>query len=83
MSFKVRWTRRARNQLADIWLTHYDRGGVTAAAHRIDMLLARDPENQGESRPKNRRIIFESPLVAIYRINTVNNLVVVSNVRQY
>ncbi|HET6573218.1 MAG TPA: hypothetical protein VFG68_06425 [Fimbriiglobus sp.] len=83
MSFHVRWTRKARNQLADIWLSHPDRVGVTAAAHRIDTLLARDPENQGESRPRNRRIMFDSPLVIIYRIDAVNRQVVVNNVRQF
>jgi plasmid stabilization system protein ParE len=83
MNFRVIWTRAARDQLADIWLSHPDRAAVTAAAHRIDQLLGRDPANQGEGRPNNRRIMFESPLVVIYRIDPANNRVIVSNVRQY
>ena len=51
MNFTVRWTRSARDQLADVWLNHHDRAAVTAAAHRIDLLLGRDPANQGEDRP--------------------------------
>jgi plasmid stabilization system protein ParE len=49
MNFTVRWTRAARDQLAAIWVSHHDRNGVTAAAHRIDTLLARDPENLARS----------------------------------
>jgi plasmid stabilization system protein ParE len=83
MNFRVIWTRAARDQLAAIWLSHSDRTGVTAAAHRIDGLLGRDPANQGEDRPNNRRIMFESPLVVVYRIDTANSRVIVSHVRQY
>ena len=83
MSYAVRWTRKARNQLADVWLNHPDRNGVTTAAHRIDRLLARDPESQGEERPPNRRIMFESPLVVIYRVDKKTNTVIVNHCRQY
>ena len=83
MNYIVRWTRKAREQLADAWLNHPDRAAVTAAAHRIDTLLARDPENQGEERPPTRRVLFESPLVVIYRVDKTTNTVVVSNCRRY
>lgn len=83
MNYKVVWTKAAKEQLAEVWLNHHDRNGVTAAAYRIDVLLARDPENQGEERPPHRRIMFESPLVVIYRIDKQTNTVIVSNCRQY
>ncbi|MDB5312566.1 MAG: hypothetical protein JWO38_6768 [Gemmataceae bacterium] len=83
MNFSVIWTKAAKDQLAEIWIHHHDQKGVTAAAHRIDLLLGRDPANQGEDRPNNRRIMFESPLVVVYRIDTANNRVIVSYVRQY
>lgn len=83
MNFTVRWSQTARNQLAAIWVSHHDRAGVTAATHLIDTLLGRDPENAGEERPPNRRILFQSPLVVIYRVDTVNRRVIVSRVRQY
>ena len=68
---------------SDVWLNHPDRNEVTRAAHRIDMLLGRDPANQGEDRPNNRRIMFESPLVVVYRIDEANRRVIVSHCRQY
>jgi len=83
MNYLVRWTRAAREQLAASWLAHPDRAAVTAAAHRIDVLLARDPESQGEERPPNRRILFESPLVVIYRVDAANRRVIVSRCRSY
>jgi plasmid stabilization system protein ParE len=83
MNFTVRWTRTARDQLAAVWLAHADRAGVTAAAHRIDTLLAVEPENQGEDRPNNRRVIFLAPLVVLYKVNTTTNVVTVVGVGQY
>ena len=83
MNFRVRWARAARNQLAEVWLSHTDRAGVTAAAHRIEQLLRRDPANQGEDRPNGRRVIFLAPLVVLYRIDTSTNVVTVVGVGQY
>ncbi len=51
MNFRVRWLRAARDQLATVWLVHSDRNSITTAAHRIDLLLANDPQNEGEDRP--------------------------------
>lgn len=59
--YRVRWTRKASNQLAAIWTDAMDQNAVTIASHRIDQALASDPENQGEERPQNRRVMFESP----------------------
>ena len=67
--FRVRWTRRASNQLATIWINDADQNAVTFASHRIDQLLASDPENQGEERPNNRRVMFEPPILVVYRID--------------
>jgi plasmid stabilization system protein ParE len=81
--FRVRWTRNASNQLADIWTAAADQAAVTAASHRVEQALARDPENQGEDRPNNRRIVFEPPLVMTYRINKADGTVTVLNVSRY
>lgn len=83
MNFRVRWTRTARDQLAEIWLAHSDQSGVTAAAHQVELLLARDPANQGEERPNNRRVIFFAPLVVLYRIDTTAKVVTVVGVGRY
>jgi plasmid stabilization system protein ParE len=68
--FRVRWKKTARNDLASLW-TEADsamRQAITEAAHRIDQLLARTPEEQGESRPGNSRIFFVAPLGVRFRI---------------
>lgn len=83
MNFSVAWTRAARDQLAEVWLNHPNQASVTAAAHRVDVLLSRDPDNQGEERPNNCRIMFESPLMVRYRIDRTRNRVVVNFVGRY
>lgn len=50
MRYTVDWTRDALRQLADIWTNATDRTAVTAASHRLDNELMRDPKNLGESR---------------------------------
>jgi plasmid stabilization system protein ParE len=83
MNFRVRWTQAARDQLAEIWLAHTDQAGVTASAHRIDTVLARNPANQGEERPNNCRVVFDAPLIVLYRINATRNVVTVLGVGRY
>jgi plasmid stabilization system protein ParE len=81
--YRVRWTRKASNQLAEIWNIATDRNAIAAASHRIDQALASDPENQGEDRPNNRRVLFEPPLLVFYRIDNSNHTVIVSFVGRY
>lgn len=73
--YRVRWSRRAGNQLATVWTNAPERNAVTAASYAIDQALARDPENQGESRPNNRRVMFVAPLGVLYRVDTQRRLV--------
>lgn len=83
MSFRVRWRKVARDQLTTVWLGHPNQAGVTAAAHRIEQLLRRDPENVGEERPNGRRVIFDAPLVVLYRVDATANAVTVLGVSSY
>jgi plasmid stabilization system protein ParE len=83
MSFRVRWKKVARDQLATVWLAHADQAGVTAAAHRIEQSLRHDPENVGEDRPNGRRVIFDAPPVVPYRVNTAANVVRIVAVGSY
>lgn len=71
--FRVRWSRRAINQLATIWMNATDQNAVTAASHAIDQALANDPENEGESRPNGRRVMYSSPLGVRYRVDRAQN----------
>ncbi len=67
--FKVRWSRVTRDQLAEAWLQATDRNAVTVAASQIEYRLARNPQDQGESRTRGRRILIISPLAVIFRVD--------------
>jgi plasmid stabilization system protein ParE len=73
--FRVVWNRRALNQLAIIWTAAADQNTVTAASYAIDQALARDPDNEGESRPNHRRVTYSSPLGVRFRVYKDRNLV--------
>lgn len=81
--FRLRWRRVALNQLAAIWTDATDQNAVTVASHRIEQALRRDPLNEGEDRPNNRRVIFDAPLVVLYRVDTTANVVTVVGVGRY
>jgi hypothetical protein len=49
----------------------------------FEQLLRRDPLNQGEDRPNNRRVIFDAPLIVLYRVDTTANVVTVVGAGQY
>jgi hypothetical protein len=68
VSYAVIWQPTAESMLADIWIHAVDRNAVTVAANQIDVRLANDPFNEGESREEPFRILFESPLVVDYQI---------------
>jgi plasmid stabilization system protein ParE len=69
MNYSVNWLPNAEQELAALWLNSSDRDAITSASSVIDQLLVRDPDNEGESRPNGRRIVFATPLAAIYRIH--------------
>jgi hypothetical protein len=60
----VRWEDTAINQAAALWLAGDSllRQSITSAMNRIDDRLEKNAAQEGESRPKNRRILFEFPL---------------------
>jgi plasmid stabilization system protein ParE len=80
MNYTVDWSRRAQDELADLWTTATDRGAVTATADEMDRLLSRDPLGHGESRGGTRRILFEPPLSALYRVDPKRRVVTVVTV---
>ena len=47
MVYTVIWIPGAQNQLAALWIRATARHAVTQAAHRIDLLLRRDPDRSG------------------------------------
>jgi hypothetical protein len=80
VNYRVYWRKKARTRLADIWVAAPDRNAITAAAHRIDQLLERNPLGCGESRDKGRRILYALPLVVMYRIIEDDKKVIVLDV---
>ncbi len=62
MNYTVLWMPVAEQRLAAIWTSATDRNAVSQAAHVIDQALQTDPEQVGESRIDDVRILFERPL---------------------
>lgn len=83
MQFRVLWLSATENVLASLWMDESMRADVTRAANEIDRRLRRDPDQEGESRPGGRRILFETPLAVTYKVFPRENLVVVSDVWQF
>jgi plasmid stabilization system protein ParE len=81
VNYRVRWRKLARNQLAEIWLASTDRNAVSAAAHHVDQMLARDPMACSESRDRGRRVVFVGPLTVFFRIIEDDKKVLFVNVR--
>jgi hypothetical protein len=67
--YQVEWARTATAALTELWLDSEsdDRDRINDAVARIDKLLAASPEEQGESRAENRRILLAPPLGVIYK----------------
>jgi hypothetical protein len=71
----VTWTRRPEGKLADLWNVAADQKLVSTAANEIDRLLRISPDEQGESRSADRRIIIVPPLAAMFRVFRQDRLV--------
>jgi hypothetical protein len=59
------------------------RQAITDATHQIDQQLQADPANQGESRPKGRRVLLVAPLGVLFRVDTQRSIVRIMQVWQY
>lgn len=80
MTFPIVWLPDALDRLTDIWTDAVDRKAVTVASNRIDLRLAGDPLNEGESRDADVRIAFEPPLQVLFRVLTTERVVQVLEV---
>ncbi len=68
MSFTVTWLDSPAAELFELWSDPNLRIAVTAACRKLDSVLEHSPNDVGESRPGDVRIIFETPLAAIYEV---------------
>ena len=83
MTFSVVWLPVAEQQLAEVWVRASDKAAVTNATSEIDRVLRLNPDRVGESRPDGRRILLESPLGVVYRIDYTNAVVRVVSVWRF
>jgi hypothetical protein len=83
--YQVRWKRTAQEELADVWLTATsdDREAVTRAAQNLDQQLRIDAHELGESRPGDERIVFDSPLAAVFEVDQEHSVVRVLQIWRY
>ena len=83
--FTIRWRRSARDELATEWINADSalRKAITVATHEIEKALSGNPETQGESRPKLRRIFFHAPLGVLFKVNAEKATVMILHVWVY
>jgi len=83
MSYTVVWVPAAEQELAELWLNAAQRREVTEAAREIDSRLRFSPAEQGESRPRGRRILLVLPLGVTFEILPEDRIVRVLDVWRF
>jgi plasmid stabilization system protein ParE len=73
--YAVRWKRTALDRLTELWLEAENRALVTEAVSQIDRTLAHNPQQVGESRSEEIRILFEPPLGAFFEVDDARQIV--------
>jgi plasmid stabilization system protein ParE len=75
MKFTVVYLPSAEDQLAELWLSAEDRDAVREAADEIDRLLGQHPQDVGEARVSNLRILVRQPIAVLYDVRPDDQLV--------
>jgi hypothetical protein len=75
MKFTVVYLPSAENQLAELWLAADDKDAVRTAADEIDRLLSQRPQDVGEARVSNLRILIHEPIAVLYDVRDSDRLV--------
>jgi hypothetical protein len=83
MNYTVTWLASAEQELAALWVDAVNRGAITRAAHQIDELLGKNPEQAGESRFESFRILLAKPLGVTFEVSKPDRLVRVHHVWHY
>lgn len=83
--YRLRWSRRAMDELADQWIQGDSsaRDRITAAVFTVERRLRLDAAHEGESRESGRRILFEPPLAVTFRVERDGDTVSVIQVRVF
>ena len=82
MKYHIEWLQSASDELTAIWIAAPSplRKTITAASHALDKQLQINPDQQGESRPNDRRIAFFPPLSVTFRVDEKSAVVTVIHV---
>ena len=75
MNFIVVWATLAKEQLTRLLADPELQMDVIRAFYRVEAILGYFPDQVGESRGTNKRIVIETPLTVYYRIDRANKLV--------
>jgi len=71
MRFTVVYSQKASDQLADLWLNHFDRSEIAEASRAIDLALRDDAQMRGmPSGDQPGELAFKAgPLTAYYTVS--------------
>jgi len=86
MRYRLIWTERAYDDLADMWVAAevFTRGRIEAAVNHLNLELQNDPWQVGESRSRDdRRMAFLGPIGVVFRIDDKARSVRVNHVWRY
>jgi len=83
MRYQVHWVADAEAELAAIWIRAKDRDLITRTAFSIDRTLEMNPENAGESRSEDRRVLLIPPLGVTFSVSPQDRTVLVLNVWRF
>ena len=83
--YRIRWARRAMDELADHWTQAEPavRHDITAAVPRLEERLRLDAAHEGESRASGLRVMFEPPLTVTFRVHAGAQIASVLHVRLF
>ena len=79
--YTVTTTRKAENDLAELWLRAANRSAVAAAANRIDRILREDASLKGSSATHGLRQIIVAPLIAEFTVEERDRRVTIWTIR--
>jgi len=75
--FSIYRCHTAQTPLCEAWEQGDEalRQAICQASHSVDLRLRQAPEDQGESREDEARILFEAPVGVLFRIDKENMIV--------
>ena len=82
MRYTVTWHREAEDDLTELWLVATDRNEITAAVRAIDVALATDASEKGETIAEGLRSLFAPPLRVLFAIREHDRVAQVELVRR-